>query len=165
MRKLSLALCVVLVFGLLAGCGSAQYGSDSDYTEVIEAARDPELNTITQFEVVSGPDSSRYDILFGEGSWFDDSVMERYAISCSDILIQVYGVAIILPKEGQEQAVLDQINAYVEYQQRSQENYLPDQYQIALNAIVKTAKTGEVLLAMCEDAESVMAQIEAGLAA
>lgn len=165
MKKLSLVVCIVLVFGVLAGCGGGQYGSNNDYTKIIEDARDPELNTISQFDVVSSPDSAMYDMVFGEGLWFDDSVMERYAISSSSILIQVYGVAIILPKEGQEQAVLDQINAYVEYQQRSQENYLPDQYEIAMNAIVKTAKTGEVLLAMCEDAETVMANMEAGLAA
>ena len=164
MKKISLVLCIVLAFGMLAGCGG-QYGSSNDYTKIIEDARDPELNTLSQYDVVSGPDSDLYDMMFGEGAWFDDSVMERYAVSTSNIIIKVYGVAIILPKEGQEQAVLDQINAYVEYQQHSQENYLPDQYEVAMNAIVKTAKTGEVLLAMCEDADDVMAKLEAGLAA
>lgn len=177
MKKIALALSVFLLVAMFTACGPATGGSSSgastgapvgstaDYKQVIEGARDPELNGVGFYSVVAGPDDAQYELVFDEAFGFVEADMQRYAISLGTIITLAYGVAIILPAEGKEQAVLDQVNAYVETQKKAQENYLQDQYEIAKNAIVKTAETGEVLLAMCKDAETVMSNMEAGLKA
>ena len=90
---------------------------------------------------------------------------ERYAVSAGTVITLSYGVFIILPKQGMHDAVMAQVESFVEQQQKAMENYLQDQYEIAKGAIIKTAPTGEILLAMCQDAETVMSNMEAGLAA
>ena len=133
--------------------------------KVLEAARPDELNDTPLYDVVAGADDELYDQIFSESFGFVEADMERYAISLGMVNTQAYGVAIILPAEGRQQAVLDQVDAFVEMQRRAQENYLPDQYEIAMAAQVEIAPTGEVLLAMCEDATTVMDNMLAELAA
>ncbi|MGD9560201.1 MAG: DUF4358 domain-containing protein [Oscillospiraceae bacterium] len=164
MRKISMLVCVLFVFGLLAGCGgTSATGSDKDYREVLEASRPAELNELAMFAVTTGPDDQLYDQIFSESFGFVEADMQRYAISLGLIITQAYGVAIILPAEGKQQAVLDQVNGFIEMQRKAQENYLQDQYAIALAAKVETAETGEVLMAMCEDSETVMEKMLEGL--
>ncbi len=164
MKKIAMLLCVVLLVGVVAGCSeSSATGSESDYKAVIEAARPAELNEIPNFEVVNGPESEMYELVFSETFGFVAEDMQRYAISVSMVNTQAYGVAIVLPAEGKQQAVIDQMNAFVEMQKQAMENYLIDQYEIAAAAIVQTMPTGEVIMVMCEDAESVLAAIEEGL--
>lgn len=140
-------------------------GSSADYQTVIQQARPSELNELQMFNIVTDPEDPLYTEIFNESFGLVAADMERYAISLGLTIVQTYGVAIILPREGRYDAVLAQVNAYVEAQQKSMENYLQDQYEIAKGAIVKTADTGEILLAMCEGAADVMAKMEQGLAA
>ena len=144
---------------------SAPQPSTADYKTVIEASRDEELNTITTFDVITSPSDDMYNHIFNEAMGFNDDSYQLYAVSASAIITQAYGVAIILPKPGQREAVMDSVNLFVKTQQDQMENYLADQYEIAKAAIVKTAPTGEILLAMCKDADKVMAAMEEGLAA
>ena len=161
------ALCLVLCLALLAACSGekapSQYGSSADYKAVIEAARPAELNELAMYAIVTGSEDDMHDIFFDPAFGFVEDDMERYAVSIGTIITLAYGVAIILPKEGHQQAVIDQLQNYVTTQQNAMENYLQDQYAIAKDAIIKTAPTGEVLLAMCEDADVVMAAMEEGL--
>lgn len=169
MKKISVLLAAVLLLvACLAACGGGQAGggSTADYKAVLEAARPEELNSIALYTVVTNGDSGDiHNMIFSESFGFVEEDMDKYAISLGTVITKAYGVAIILPAEGREQAVIDQVNAFVEQQQKAQENYLQDQYEIAMGAIVKTAPTGEVLLAMCEDAADVMAKMEEGLKA
>lgn len=166
MKKFMMAVSLMLVLALLAGCGGssqAPTGSSRDYREVIEAARSSEENTSSFLPIVTGPDDDMHDLIFDPSFGFVEDDMERYALSIGIVITQAYGVAIVLPKEGRQQAVTDQFKAFVEQQKKAQENYLPDQYEIAKSAIIKTAPTGEVLLAMCPDADQVMAAMLKGL--
>ena len=43
------------------------------------------------------------------------------------------------------------------------ENYLPDQYEIAKNAVVKTLKSGEVLAVMAPDSATLAPALEKAL--
>ena len=45
------------------------------------------------------------------------------------------------------------------------EHYLEDQYQITKNAKVETLPSGEVVLACCEDSDTVLANLKKALAA
>lgn len=172
-------VCILVVMCSLAGCGSSSqsgggsgtsaseqkpYGSSANYVQVIEDARDAELNDLALYSVVTSPKDARFDIVFSESYGFEMADMERYALSNPGTLTLTYAVGIILPVNGKEEQVLQQVNAFVEMRKKAMQNYLQDQYEIAAAAIVKTAPTGEILVAMCEDAPQVMAALEAGLA-
>ncbi|MDL2323903.1 DUF4358 domain-containing protein [Ruminococcaceae bacterium OttesenSCG-928-A16] len=167
MKKLfAWGLAALLLMGVLVACGggngaAAGTGSSADYKVVLEAARPESAENIP---VITSPEEDGpTGLLDFFGVPQED--MKKYAISVSLINVKAYGIAIILPQEGKEQAVTDAVNAFVELQQKGFENYLQDQYAIAKGALVKTAPTGEVILVMCEDAATVMAAIEKGLAA
>lgn len=191
MKKLSLALAVLMAVLVFAGCGGKGGGggtrTSAEYKTIIENARDDEYNNSPMFAVITPEDGkepdfditdfeamtdeqidqimlfNQHDILFGPFLGFNEADMADYAISISSVVITAYGVAIIVPQEGKHDAVEEQINNFVESQVSAQDGYLPDQYDIAKSAIVKTMPTGEVVLVMCEDAEAVMDKIEAGL--
>ena len=65
---------------------------------------------------------------------------------------------------GDPHAVQAALETYVSSIQQSFQNYLPDQYEIAKGAKVQTLGTGEVVLALCEDASGVLSAIEDRLA-
>ncbi len=144
---------------------SAPQGSAADYAAVIEQARNPELNEIELYNIVTSPSDANHELIFYDGSLFVQEDMQRYAVCSPGIITIAYAVAIILPKAGREAAVVDNINAFVQSQQDAMQNYLQDQYEITKAALVETMPTGEVVLVMCEDAATVMQNIKDGLAA
>lgn len=181
MKKCLPLACLFLAVLLLCGCGGAPaasgsatasqapassgpYGSSADYKAVIEAARPAELNDLAMYGIVTSPNDPLYAQIFDTYELVADDY-ERYAVSAGTVITLSYGVFIILPKEGMHDTVMAQVEGFVEQQQKAMENYLQDQYEIAKAAIIKTAPTGEILLAMCPDAETVMSNMEAGLAA
>ena len=66
--------------------------------------------------------------------------------------------------EGQAEAVTEALEAYVQAQQQAFQNYLPDQYEVAADARLETAPTGEVVLVMSADAADVQQKIDSALA-
>jgi hypothetical protein len=164
MKKLFALLCVVLVITFMPACGEKPTGSVANYTNVLQNARPAELNGVDLYNVVTKSGDKQYNYVFFPTSPFIEEDMQRYAISCPGIITLAYCVAVILPEEGKEQAVLDAVNEFVLQNQKAQSNYIPEQYEIAQNAQIKVAKTGEVLLAMCENSEDVMQKLESGLA-
>jgi predicted methyltransferase len=55
------------------------------------------------------------------------------------------------------------VQNYVDLQTKNMENYLPDQYEIAKNAVVKTLKSGEVLAVMAPDSATLAPALEKAL--
>lgn len=163
MKKSASIVLALFFLLLLAGCagpGSAG-GSDADYAALIRDNRSAEENQI--LPIITSPDDADFDAVFGLYG-FEADDMERYAVSISMINVKAYGVAIILPAEGRADAVVTQLESFIELQKKSQENYLPDQYEIAKGALLETVASGEVVLVMSEDAASLMAALKAGLA-
>ncbi|MFI3168742.1 MAG: DUF4358 domain-containing protein [Faecalibacterium sp.] len=96
---------------------------------------------------------------------FDLTLAEDYAFSISTMMTQSYGYAIVMPTEGNTDAVVAGLESFVAQQRSTFENYLPDQYEIANAATVTVASTGEVILACGPDSASILANIESALAA
>lgn len=119
------------------------------YAKAIESARDEQMNKV--IPVMTTPDNAFILEMFGVKA----EQMDEFAIAASMMNIKAYGIAVIKPAKGCEQAVLDGVKGFVEMQQRNFEFYLVDQKEIADNAIVETTKDGLVILVMCEDAETV----------
>ena len=72
-------------------------------------------------------------------------------------------MAAILPAEGKSEEILEGVNAFVEQQKQSFEQYLVDQYEIANAAKVETLDDGTILLVMCEDQDTVLDAIKTSL--
>lgn len=72
----------------------------------------------------------------------EEDMYTDFAASVSGMMVQSYGIAIVKPAEGKQQAVFEALDAYVQSQMQSMEHYLEDQYQIAASSHISTAPTG-----------------------
>ena len=154
----------------LVGCGGNNNDSGSvsktpeEYTEAyktaIESARDDELNEAVPV-VTSTEDDTASLVLSLIG--VTDENTDAFAVAISPMNIKAYGVAAILPAEGKSEEVLEGVNAFVEQQKQSFEQYLADQYEIANAAKVETLDDGTILLVMCENQDTVLDAIKTSL--
>ena len=168
MKKiLALILGAVMCMSLLAACGEAEEPALSGaelaahYKEAITAGRSDADNAdrpiyITGEEEEMG--SIVWDLL---GLKAED--LDAYALSVSLMNTQAYCVGLFKPVEGREEAVTSALQTYVEGTQKSFESYLPDQGEIANNAILKTLDDGTVMLVMSEGWDEVAEGITAAL--
>lgn len=169
-RMLSLSLSALLLLAALVGCGGSGNnagGADKtpeEYTEAyktaIESARDDELNKAVPV-ITSAEDDMAAMILPMLGITEENAA--AFAVAVSGMNIKAYGVAAILPAEGKSEEVLEGVNAFVELQKQSFQQYLADQYEIANAAKVETLDDGTILLVMCEDQDTVLEAIKASL--
>ncbi len=158
-------------------------GEVNAYAQIIANARDAELN---QYLMIAYPNADATGFTAVEGNSGDFSsetelsdninnmtfpmlgfAMEDatdMAFSISNMMTQAYGIAIVMPAEGKTDAVVAGLEAFVEGQKNSMNNYLMDQYEIASAATVTVAPTGEVILVCSENGEEILANIEAALA-
>lgn len=90
-------------------------------------------------------------------------VVGQFAISFSMMNTKAFGLAAVMPAEGQKQAVVDGLNSYITRMQQQFERYLPDQYEVAKAAKVDVLSDGTVILVMCEGQDAVLANIKAAL--
>ena len=60
------------------------------------------------------------------------------------------GIAAVMPAAGEDEAVLEGLNSFIENQRQSFEQYLADQYEVAKNARLETLEDGTLLLVMSE---------------
>lgn len=184
-KLLALLLAAAAVF-TLTGCrdktdSGASSPAAKDYAAILRAARsaeDNENNLILAPDGLGGytaTDGFSADLSADDVSAQADMLlpllnlkaedMDAWAASASLMNVRSYAVAIVKPAEGRADAVRDGLQAYVDAQKANMETYLPDQYEIAKDAKIVTADSGEVILVCCENAPDVLASIEAGLKA
>lgn len=173
-----------------ASASSSQAASESGeavtaedpYTAAIVASRDQETNDALPVIGAKAGESAVYTYLPSSmendpeaAAQMADMVMQtltltpdqlqQYAFSISLINVKAYGVGVFMPAEGQTDAVKAALEDFVTNQQKSFENYLADQYEIAKQAKVEVLPTGEVVLVMCENSDEVLASIKDAAAA
>lgn len=182
MKKCTAALAALALCLGLAGCGAASSSASQaqpvDYTQAIVDARSDTDNERDILAAKAGEDAAyTYNpqempaeeaapqaemVLMTLG--LEPAQLDEYACSVSLMNVQAYAVGIFRPAEGEAEAVQAALETYVSSIQQSFQNYLPDQYEIAKGAKVQTLGTGEVVLALCEDASGVLSAIEDRLA-
>ncbi len=96
-----------------------------------------------------------------ESASFDLENCESYAFSVAGTIVNAYGVGIFYPTEGNEESVQQSLENFAAQKQKDFENYLPDQYEIAQNAMISTTSDGAIILVIANDAQDVMSAIEA----
>ena len=183
-KRLLAALLAALTLLALAGCGSSGKtdAAPKDYTKILHDARPDEDNEY--YMIFSPGKDGKFTAQYGYSDSYDAAQLDEeirnmllpllnleedmytdFAASVSGMMVQSYGIAIVKPAEGKQQAVSEALDAYVQSQMQSMEHYLEDQYQIAASSHISTAPTGEVILVCCENPEAVMNAIKTALAA
>lgn len=163
MKKIiSLALAAALLLPL-GGCAKKADGKQLTaeertvlYKTAIENARDVETNEYAP--LATDADSLGPFTLDLLGVSLED--LSAYAISVSAMNVRAYGVAAIYPAAGRSETVLAGLHSFVDAQKRNFDQYLADQYEIAVNARVETLEDGTLLLVMCEDQDAVFDSIK-----
>lgn len=122
------------------------------YETAITAARDEEINQVRP--VLTSAEEGDAEMVFTLlGVTPED--MSAYALSVSLMNVKAYAIAAIYPAAGKEDVVLEGLRSFVDNQTKSFEQYLADQYEIAVNARLETLEDGTVLLVMCENQDVV----------
>lgn len=181
MKKTLKALAALLVLALaLTACGGSTSGSSTpkNYAEILAAARNQEEN---EYYEILAPGENGYAATQGHADEMNADYIKDYgdmllklmgfsaedatdyALSISMMNVQSYGLAIVKPAEGKTETVQAGLQAFIDQQVASQENYLEDQYAIAKNAKLGVMPGGEVVMVMCEDSDTVYANIEKAL--
>lgn len=185
-RLIAIALSALAIFALVgcsSGSGSSGSSTPKDYAQIIHDARSDEEN---QYQMIARPgeEEGQFTAIDGSSADFtaedlssnianftmpllglEEGDYEDFAASVSGIITQSYGIAIVKPAEGRTDAVKEALENFVTTQQKSMENYLMDQYEIAKAAKVEVVPSGEVVLVCCENSDAVLAAIKADLAA
>ncbi len=179
LKKLVSILLAIVLLAAAAGCGSQDGGSSQpaakDYTAILVGARDEEANQYNpvigkgedgKLTLTHNPNEADADGAQGmiemtlEVMGLQEQQIEDLALSSSLMNISAYCVAIVKPAQGSGQAVAEALQNYLEQQQKSFENYLPDQYQITKDAKLETLKSGEVVLVMSQNAAEIFEKIQ-----
>ena len=167
-KTIALVLSAVMCLGLLAGCGSEPQEPEltgaelaAHYRDAIDSVRsdeDKEYNPVS----ITG-EAEDLGSLVWEVLGFTAEDCDAYAFALSLMNIKAYCVGLFKPVEGSEETVMGGLEAFVAAQQQSFQSYLPDQGEIADNAILKTLDDGTVMLVMSEGWDEVAEGITAAL--
>jgi len=166
-RTIAFMLSLIIIVGLLAGCGGSKEPEATPapqltpeeraelYKTAIESARTADENEAFQiFNTLEG-DGELYLGLLG----LTGEDVEAFSMSISMAIVHAYGIAAIKPAEGKEEAVKAGLQSFIDTQNANFEHYLPDQYEIAKAAKLETLSDGTVLMVMCADSENVFNSI------
>ncbi len=157
-RHTLLALVFFCIF-LFVGCSKTDSHNQSsqNYAEILVASRPLADKT----PVITNPKQDTFGLL--ELYDLAEDTMQQYAISFSAMNNKAYGIAIVMPKEGKTDLIVEKLHAMIESCKNAFRNYLPDEYEIAQDAKLKIVESGEVVLAMCKDDDVVLENIMAAL--
>ena len=180
-RFIATVLALALSVSLTACAGtSSSSTTPKDYTQIIMDTRTDDLNE--SYAITAGQNGKQPTLSLDPNGTDEEqakSMIEMqmstlglptdlaslgtYAYSLSLMNVQAYMVGIFKPASGSEETVRIALENYLSNLQRSFENYLPDQYEIAKNGTVKELSSGEIVIVVCEDSATVLKAIENAL--
>lgn len=156
-------LVLTLIVTVISGCASPSRTDgltpeelERLYAEAIVGARDDDYNDA--FPVMLGSDESGDEVvaeMLQELLGFKSDDAEAYAMSISLMNVKAYGIVVVKPADGRDQAVKDGLQGFIDRQCQSFANYLADQYEIAKNARLETLKDGTIVMVMSPDQDEV----------
>lgn len=169
-KLLTIAIAATMLLTALAGC-SPKNGTES--TKTPEELAQLYHDAITQNggemveynPVISEKKEGDLSSLIVETLGLQTEDMQAFGISVSMMNIQAYGIAAVMPANGKTEAVQEALQAFIDRQRQSFEQYLADQYEMAKNARLETLKDGTVLMVMCQDQDTVFDAISAAILA
>lgn len=160
-KMIALAIAAALAVSVLAGCSSKKDSGSSEktpaemtqsYVDAINGSVDKEILEYTPVVTdIKDQDAEMIIDVLG----LKPEQMQAYAMSVSLMNVQAYAIAVIMPAEGQAEAVKTALQTFVDNQASGFERYLEDQYEIAKNAKLETLEDGTILLVMTEGQDTV----------
>ena len=164
MMKKTFAAAMALSMLALAGCSNQP--SNNAY-----APKTPEELTTLYADAITanGGEMVEYNPVISEFNEETAMFMEMLGleadevtacgVSTSMMMVKAYGIAAVMPAEGEHDDVVEDLQAFIDLKQSQFEFYLPDQYEISLNARLETLEDGTVLMVMTEDQDTVFENI------
>ncbi|MEG1782473.1 MAG: DUF4358 domain-containing protein, partial [Oscillospiraceae bacterium] len=134
MKKIiSVILVLVMSLGIFTACSkkAKEYTNDQ-----LIAAIKASGNEMTEYNEPVAFDAEEAKVIY-DFLEFDKENYKSAAFSISLINIKAYGIAVVQPAEGKAEAVIAELQGYVDTTKKNFEQYLQDQYAVAQNAIVK----------------------------
>ncbi len=177
MKKMfTLALAALMSLTVLAGCGAKDQEDGSNpaastdrtpaelteiYKEAIEnSGVDQEFLQYNPI-LTSAEDEESATAL--EMLQFDPAKMEAFAVAASLMNTQAYTIAAVKPAEGQEEAVVEMLQAYIDRQIAAFERYLPEPYEVAKATRLETLEDGTVLMVMYDNQDELFDAISGAI--
>lgn len=161
MKKLISVILILLTAASLAACGKKYEPIGfENYTQLLNAVRTEQQ--ASDFEAVSDKESDTAKSIFAMTGISADDI-DEFSAACSFMNVNAYCVGVFMPAQGKANAVESKLKEYAVLQQKNMENYLPDQYEIAKAAKIGIAKSGEVVIVMCENSDEMYEKIMSSL--
>lgn len=149
---LLLALCAAFSF---AGCSGAAQSLDLDASRAA-------VSELGILGMAYEPGAEELLSIYG----IDAELIEKGILLLPGAIVQSSACIVVLPKEGQDDAVKQQLDGYIETLSKSFEDYLPDQYALVKNRRETTLKTAEgtyLVYIVSGDNDAVLSAIKSGL--
>lgn len=166
MKKiLTFAVALALAVTALTGCSSKPAArTPEELTQVYAEAITANGGEMVEYNpVVSEVKEGDISGMLLETLGLTEEQMDAFGISASMMNIKAYGIAAVMPTEGEEEAVKEALQGFIDRQKQGFEMYLVDQYEIANAAKLETLEDGTVLMVMCEDQDTVFDGIAADI--
>lgn len=169
MKKMIALLAAALTLtAVLTACGQKQESrTPEELTQVYADALTENGGEMVEYNpVISKVDSEDpVSAMILESMGLKEEDMTAFGISGSMMNVKAYGIAVVMPAEGKEEAVKEGLQGFIDRQKSSFETYLADQYAVAESARLETLEDGTVLMVMCEDQDTVFDGIRAAIEA
>lgn len=163
MMKKTFAAAMALAMLALDGC--------SNQSSNPSTAKTPEELTTLYADAITanGGEMVEYNPVVSEFNEETAMIMEMMGLEADEVTAlgvstammntKAYGIAAVMPAEGEHDGVVEDLQAFIDLKQTQFEFYLPDQYEISLNARLETLQDGTVLMVMTEDQDTVFENI------
>lgn len=163
MMKKTFAAALALSMLALAGC--------SNQPSTPSTAKTPEELTTLYADAITahGGEMVEYNpvvsefneesAMFTEMMGLEADEVSAFGVSTSMMMVHAYGIAAVMPAEGEHDDVVEDLQSFIDLKRSQFELYLPDQYEIALNARLDTLEDGTVLMVMTADQDTVFENI------
>lgn len=131
------------------------------FADAIWESRDEEANQY--MPIMTSPEDPNGEFIYPMLNFTPEDA-EGFAISVSGMMVQAYGIAVIKPVEGKEEAIKESLQSFIDLQVQNFTNYLADQLEVAQSARLETLEDGTIVLVLCADQDTVFDSIVANLA-
>lgn len=133
-KTIAILLCALLALGL-AGCGTKKASGTLD-TAKAQAA-------VAELEYMPTATAELDDAILSDVYGIDADLLQNYLCVVPLMNVQASGYWLLLPKEGEQDKVKTQIEAYLDSYQESWDQYLPDQAELVRGRLATTIDTAE----------------------
>ena len=169
-KLLTIAIAATMLLTTLAGCspknGTGSTKTPEELAQLYDDAITQNGGEMVEYNpVITEKKEDDLSSMILETLGLQSEDMQAFGISVSMMNVQAYGIAAVMPANGKTEAVQEALQAFLDRQRQSFEQYLAAQYEVAKNARLETLEDGTVLMVMCQDQDTGFDEISAAILA